>query len=96
MESPAPSHYSNVTDALSPDQCQVMVAQNAPENPTSPQQLGILLRQLTSIHIPVEAVQQLEQTRQLQEVVQTMSQRHGLYETLFATTDDQLRGLQSA
>ena len=95
MESPAPSHYRNVTDALSPDQCQDMVAQNAPENPTSPQQLGILLRQLTSIHIPVEAVQQLEQTRQLQEVVQTMSQRHGLYETLFAATDDQLRGLHS-
>ena len=83
--SPAPTHFSRVSEAGSPPgQCQVMFAQNAPsatsynQQPQQPQQpsFDILLRQLTSISIPAEALEQLGQSRQLEEVVESMTRRH--------------------
>ena len=98
--SPAPTHFSRVSEAgSSPGQCQVMFAQNAPsatsynQQPQQPQQpsFDILLRQLTSISIPAEALEQLGQSRQLEEVVESMTRRHTVHERLFLATDQHVR-----
>ena len=98
--SPAPTHFSRVSEAGSPPgQCQVMFAQNATsatsynQQHQQPQQpsFDILLRQLTSISIPAEALEQLGQSRQLEEVVESMTRRHTVHERLFLATDQHVR-----
>ena len=53
--------------------------------------IDILLRQLTSICIPAEALQQLGQSPQLEEVVGPMTRRHTVHERLFLATDQHVR-----
>ena len=97
MNSPAPTHYSMITDTQSPNQLQVMsspnVIQATPQQHQTTEDFGILLRQLTSIAVSPEALRDLTRAQELQQVVQAMLQKHSVHESLFVATDEQIRAL---
>ena len=97
MNSPAPTHYSMITDTQSPNQLQVMsspnVIQATPQQHQTTEDFGILLRQLTSIAVSPEVLRDLTRAQELQQVVQAMLQKHSVHESLFVATDEQIRAL---
>ena len=66
MNSPAPTHYSMITDTQSPNQLQVMsspnVIQATPQQHQTTEDFGILLRQLTSIAVSPEALRDFDES----------------------------------